>query len=191
MRVAISGSHSTGKTTLIAAFLRRHPDYAHEPEAFETLADDVELTESAGPTPESLRSLLEYTVSAVHGHGARQRVIFERSPVDYLAYAAASRGAWQPREVQDFLARFTPIVRASVRQLDVIAYLPVSTVGPVRRRGENRRFRRRVAVSLEHALLDDVYGLFGEGRPPQVVSLPSVPEKQLAELDRLVQTPET
>ena len=61
MRVAVSGSHSVGKSTLIAAFLSRHPEYAHEPEAFEVLADDVELTESGAPTPDGLLLLLNYT----------------------------------------------------------------------------------------------------------------------------------
>ena len=49
MRIAVSGSHSVGKSTLIAGFLSRHPEYAHEPEAFEVLADDVELARSPVP----------------------------------------------------------------------------------------------------------------------------------------------
>jgi hypothetical protein len=43
MRFAVSGSHGTGKRTLIAAFLDRRPGYLHEPEASETLADEIEL----------------------------------------------------------------------------------------------------------------------------------------------------
>ena len=175
-----------GKSTLIAGFLDRHHEYAHEPEAFELLADDVELTESGAPTPDGLLLLLNYTLAAVDSRAAQACVIFERSPVDYLAYAAASAGAWPRAEIQEFLRTQKPIVRASMRHLELVAYLPLPTAGPVRRREENKAFRRRVDACLRRALLDDRYELFAEGRPPRVVALPPAPEKQVAELSRLV-----
>ena len=184
MRVAVSGSHSVGKSTLIAGFLSRHPEYAHEAEAFEVLGDDIELTESGAPTPEGLLLLLNYTVAAVADRAAQARVMFERSPVDYLAYAAASARAWPPGEVQSFLRAQKPIVRASTRQLDLIVYLPLPTAGAVRRRGEDKAFRRRVDNCLRKALFDDRYGLFADGLPC-VVALPTDPEQQLRELSRL------
>jgi hypothetical protein len=190
VRVAVSGSHSVGKSTLIAGFLSLYPDYAHEPEAFEVLADDIELTRSGAPTPDGLLRLLSYTVAAVQSHAALARVMFERSPIDYLAYAAASGRAWQPGEARAFLRAQKPVVRTSIRQLDLIAYLPLSTTEAVRRRGEDKRFRRRVDAWLRRALLDDEYELFADGRPPQVVALPPNPEKQLTELGRLVQSPD-
>ena len=55
MRVAVSGSHSTGKSTLIAAFVDLRPQYLYEPEAYETLADDVALTAAEGPSPDGLQ----------------------------------------------------------------------------------------------------------------------------------------
>ena len=39
MRVAISGTHGCGKSTLIDAFLLDHRDYLHEPEPYEALQD--------------------------------------------------------------------------------------------------------------------------------------------------------
>ena len=189
MRVAVSGSHSVGKSTLIAGFLSRHPDYAHEPEAFEVLADDVELTESGAPTPEGLLLLLNYTLAAVEGRAGQARVVFERSPADYLAYAAASARAWQPGETQRFLRTHKPIVRASMRHLDLVAYLPLPAAGPVRRRGEDGAFRRRVDACLRDTLLDDKYELLTDGRLPRVVALPPAPQKQLQELSRLAHGP--
>jgi hypothetical protein len=186
VRVAVSGSHSVGKSTLIAGFLARHPEYAHEPEAFEVLADDIQLTPSGGPTPEGLLLLLNYTLAAVDSRAAQPHVIFERSPVDYLAYAAASARAWPPDEAQEFLRAQKPLVRASMRLLELVAYLPLPTAGPARRRGESRAFRRRVDACLRRALFDDRYALFDDARPPRVVALPPAPESQLGELSTLV-----
>jgi len=187
LRVAVSGSHGVGKSTLIASLLNQHPEYAHEPEAFEVLGDDIDITESGAPTAEGLRRLLEYTVSAVECRATQAHVVFERSPVDYLGYAAASGGAWPQGEIERFLAAQTPIVRASVVNLDLIAYLPLPSARPVGRPGETKAFRRRVDACLRRALLDDAYEIFPDRRSPRVVSLPSTPERQLGVLSRLLQ----
>ena len=182
MRIAVSGSHSTGKSTLIAAFLDRCPGCLHEPEAFETLGDDVELTEAGEPAPDGLAALLRYTVSRLEGHEPGARVVFERSPADYLAYAAASRGAAWKAARREFLATHVPIVRKALERLDVIAYLPVSATGPAQARpGEDARFRRRVDECLRRALLDDEYDLFA-GRGPVVRELPARADQRLAAL---------
>jgi hypothetical protein len=185
MRLAISGSHATGKSTLIAAFLAKRPEYRHEPEAFETLGDDVELGDSGEPTVEGLRTLLEYTVSAVESRASDACVVFERSPVDYLAYAAASREARRGSATAEFLSAQVPIVKASLRALDLIAYLPVSPDGLEGRAGEDAGFRRRVDRCLRRALLEDEHDLLDDPDAPAVVELPPQPEQRLAELIRL------
>src|SRR5262245_59540715 len=126
MRVAVSGSHGTGKSTLIAAFLERRPEYVHEPEAYELLGDDVGLTAQGGPTPEGLEELLRHTLATLSGLSPGARVIMERSPVDYLAYAAASARAWTPRAVSTFVEAQAPGVRDALDHLDLIAFVPVS-----------------------------------------------------------------
>ena len=182
MRIAVSGSHSTGKSTLIAAFVARRPQYVYEPEAYEVLADEITLIPSEGPDPEGLTALLEYTISVLANHRPGASVIFERSPVDYLAYAGASR-SMTDTERADFMRVHVPAVRDSLRDLDLIVLLPVSRSGPIDARpGENERFRDRVDELLRRALIDDDHNLF-EGRDaPVVVELSPSPERQLAEL---------
>jgi hypothetical protein len=182
LRVAVTGSHGTGKSTLIAAFLARHPHYLHEPEAFESLADDIDLT-SEGPTADGLTALLDHTISALAVHSPGTFVVFERSPVDYLAYAAASR-SWPRGSVASFLETVVPRVGLSLHNLDLIVLLPISKAFPVRE-GEDPHFRRRVDEALRCALVDDDYNLFQDQDSPRVVELPPSSEGQLAELIRL------
>jgi len=181
--VAVSGSHGTGKSTLIAAFLDRRPEYAHEPEAFEVLADEIALTASEGPTVDGLEALLRYTLLLVEGHAPGSRVVFERSPADYLAYAAAGRRGWSARSRAGFIERHAAGVRAAMRRLDLVVLLPVCRGGPARA-GEGGRFRRRVDEELRRALIDDEHGLFDAGGP-RVVEMPPLPERWLGELLRL------
>lgn len=76
-----------------------------------------------------------------------------------------------------------PLVRESVRKLDLIVLLPVAA-GVGGRPGEDPRFRRRVDDRLRRARIDDDYGVFGEDAPA-VVELSAVPERQLVDLLRL------
>jgi hypothetical protein len=156
-----------------------------EAEAYEILADDIDFASPDTPTADGLEALLRYTVAAVGAHPAGATVVSERSPVDYLAYAAASRRVWDPGTVEDFLMKCVPIVRGSLRHLDIIVLLPVSRRGPIEgRAGEDDKFRKRVDRRLRSALIDDDYDLFEDGLP-KVVALPPDPGQQLAELLRL------
>jgi len=185
VRVAVSGSHGTGKSTLIAAFVDLRPEYRYEPEAYETLADDIPLTSSEGPSPEGLRSLLDFTIAAI-SERSEACVVFERSPIDYLAYASACRDAWSGPTTREFLAAAVPAVRTSLRHLDLIALLPVSDA--VRARpDEDERFRKRVDERLRRALIDDDFDLFDDRDLPRVVELSPLPARQIAELMRLTE----
>jgi len=182
LRIAVAGSHSTGKSTLIAAFLAKRPSYLYEPEAFEFLADEVELTESEGPTPEGLELLLEHSVAAVGRYRHGDSVVFERSPMDYLAYAAASRRSWPSGSIEGFLSKHITLVQAALSDLDLVVFLPVVSNGIQLREGENRGFRRRVDASLRSALVDDEYDVLGGSGSPRVVELPGNPLRQLSRL---------
>lgn len=186
MRIAVSGSHSTGKSTLIAAFARKRPHYVFEPEAYEALADEVTLMPSEGPDPESLAALLEFTAAVLAEHSPGSSVIFERSPVDYLAYASAT-DSFTDSERAEFMREFAPVVRDAVRDLELIVLLPVSTQGPITSRpGEDEAFRQRVDDELRRALIDDDHDLFA-GCDVLVVELSPFPDQQLAELLRLTE----
>ena len=187
MRVAVSGSHGTGKSTLIAAFVERRPQYVYEPEAFETVGDDIDLDESGGPTSEGLHRLLDHTAGVVAAHAPGACVVHERSPVDYLAYAAASRRGWGREGIEGFLDRHVPLVRSCLRHLDLIAFVPVSAEGPRGRPGEDARFRRRVDEELRRALIDDEYDLMAAGDGLRIVELSPTPACRLDELLRLTQ----
>ena len=182
MRIAICGSHSTGKSTLISRFLARCSDYASEPEAFEVLGDEIDLMPTEGPDGEGLSALVDYTVSVLEQYPRGASVIFERSPVDYLAYATASLSI-SDSERSDFLSSALPAIRATLPHLDFLVLLPVS--GEIRGRpGEDESFRFRVDDKLRQALIDDIYDLFGNPHSPEVVELPASPDQQLVELIR-------
>src|SRR5688500_8701441 len=89
MRIAISGTHCCGKSTLIDNFLSLYPNFTHEPEAYEALQDEHGEVFSADPVAEDYYRQLEYCVGRLQQYGSGDCVIFERCPADYLAYLLA------------------------------------------------------------------------------------------------------
>ena len=86
MRVGISGTHGTGKTTLAGALGRRLPGHVLADEPYYLLADEG-YEFGFPPSPEDYRALLARSVQSLRApHPA---IVFDRTPLDYLAYLTA------------------------------------------------------------------------------------------------------
>lgn len=123
MRIAVSGSHCTGKSTLIDEFLRAHTEFAHEPEAYTVLTEEFGEDFSAEPCVEDFRRQLEFNVERLKQYRRGTRVIFERCPIDFLAYIECV-GCTDPILVDS-------VVEEVIQNLDLIVYLPTDpTIEP-------------------------------------------------------------
>jgi hypothetical protein len=87
MRVGISGTHGTGKTTLAEALGARLPGHVVAGEPY-YLLEEQGYEFGFPPSPEDFRALLTCSVRCLTD--GRPDVIFDRTPLDYLAYLAAT-----------------------------------------------------------------------------------------------------
>lgn len=92
MRVAVSGTHCCGKGTVIDEFLLTHPDYAHEPEPYAALEEDYSEVFAAEPSLDDFHRQFEFNVDRLRRYRPGERVIYERSPADFLAYMNEEEG---------------------------------------------------------------------------------------------------
>src|ERR1041385_3309800 len=116
MRIAVSGTHGVGKSTLIDEFLRLHPDFEHEPEPYAVLVEDYGEEFSAEPCVEDFLRQLEFNLERLGQHVAREDVIYERCPVDFVAYLSVL----DPNSTHTLWDR----VSEAMQRLDLIVYLP-------------------------------------------------------------------
>jgi hypothetical protein len=89
MRVGISGTHGTGKTTLAQALGVRWPSYVTAYEPYYLLEEEG-YEFAFPPAPEDYRALLTRSVQSLTGPSLPPEVIFDRTPLDYLAYLTAT-----------------------------------------------------------------------------------------------------
>ena len=90
MRIAICGSHLVGKTTLAQALAGALPGHELVPEPYHLLEEEgYEFTEM--PSVDDFERQLERSLSCLQESGAN--ALFDRCPLDILAYLSAHRDA--------------------------------------------------------------------------------------------------
>jgi len=170
MRIAVSGTHSVGKSSLIDRFLSVHPDFEHEDEPFYELQEMGEAFESE-PTIDDFIRQLEFSRERLRNYQSGDDVIFERSPVDFLAYILAleelGRGDSISRHLSaSFIESATAIAGSAVRLLDLILFLPIedsrSWEIPA---SEDLELRVAVDGRLSAILMDNELDLFSANTP--------------------------
>jgi predicted ATPase len=117
MRIAISGSHRTGKSTLIAELAANLPAYSVVEEPYHLLEEDG-YEASHPPSLEDLEAQLERATQELTEAG--ESVLLDRCPIDILAYAAVHDDSdavdwdgWLPR------------VREALEALDGVVFVPI------------------------------------------------------------------
>src|SRR5580692_12564345 len=118
MRVGISGAHGTGKTTLAGALSARLPGHV-------TVDEPYYLLEEEGydfgfpPSLEDYRALLARSLQSLSSPPLLPGIVFDRTPLDYLAYLAAT-GA-DPSDEASAAA-----LRPAFAGLDLLVITPVT-----------------------------------------------------------------
>jgi hypothetical protein len=126
MRVAISGTHCCGKSTLIDQFLLAHPDFTHEPEPYTVLEQDYSEVFAAEPSPDDFYRQLEFNLDRLRRYQSGQRVIFERSPGDFLAYMLALNDVGRGEGTTRLIERSLGMVMEAIQLLDLIVFLSLN-----------------------------------------------------------------
>jgi predicted ATPase len=147
VRVAFSGSHRVGKTTLVERVAERLPGYATVDEPYYLLEEDgYEAAEV--PTIEDFEAQLVRSLAALDEGG--RNVLFDRCPVDVLAYLLEHDDA-AAFESEEWLDR----IRDAVETLDLIVFVPIEEVDRIALAPhEDAGLRRAVHDRLRDLLID-------------------------------------
>ena len=99
MRIGISGTHGTGKTTLAGELSAHLPGHITADEPYYLLEEEG-YEFGFPPTHDDYRALLTRSLRSLTEPSPLPAVIFDRTPLDYLAYLAAT-GADAEREADN------------------------------------------------------------------------------------------
>jgi len=167
MRIVVSGTHSSGKSTLISDFALARPEFVVLDDPYE-LIDEPDAAGAA-----SFVKQLQLASDRLIELSPGDSVIAERGPLDFLAYLIAldelGRGG-----TGDIVRELAAVAERAMRGVDLLVLLPpASTVDDE----EDPVLRTAMADALIE-LIDDV-DLVG---PARVIELTGAPDQRLHQL---------
>jgi hypothetical protein len=154
VRIAVSGTHVTGKSTLVTALGERLPHHTVVPEPYEVLA--ARGHEFAHP-PEVDDFVIQLKQSLLNLQRRSANRIFDRCPLDFVGYILARQGTGR----FDLNTWREPIARA-MQSLDLVIAVHADPVHDPAIAAEDVAFRLAVDDLLREIVDGDGYDLCGD-----------------------------
>jgi len=155
MKIAVSGAHRTGKTTLVEELCRALPTYEAVDEPYHLLEEEGHEF-AAMPCLEDFELQLARSIESIVE--AEEDRIFDRCPADILAYLITHRDS-DGFDVE----RWLPRVRRAMERLDLVVIVPIEQPDRVTvSEPDDAALRRVVDEEIREIVLEDRWE-FGVG----------------------------
>ncbi|RKG63581.1 hypothetical protein D7V80_30050 [Corallococcus sp. CA054B] len=153
MRIAMSGTHRVGKSTLMEDLGEELPGYRIVDEPYHLLEEEGYAFTSP-PCLEDFVEQLRRSMDLLEEEDTRN-VLFDRSPLDFLGYLLTHEDS-DAFDVEEWLTR----IRSTLKTLDLVVFVPIEERDRIRLPAhEDSQRRREVDEKLAWLLLDDPYEL--------------------------------
>ena len=171
MRMAVSGTHFMGKTTLIEDFIKKHSNYKYEIEPYYKLEEEQTMELSLKPSLESLHEQFDYSIELLNKHKNERAIIFDKCPIDFIAYSMGvlDQGATDIND-SEISERF-PEVKEALNNLDLIVFLPITKEHLIEYTEENPAYRKTVDQFFKKIYRDDIFDIFPSYNHPKIIEI--------------------
>ena len=129
MRICVSGTSCLGKTTFINDFIEEWPMYKTPENTYRHLLKDG--NHSKRTSKEVQWAILNYMLDNMQDSNNGDHVIYDRGPLDNLMYTIWAHSKNIGGIDSEFVQKCVPLVRESMKMLDIIFFIPVTKVSPV------------------------------------------------------------
>ena len=172
-----------GKSTLAEDFAENHPEFVLEAEPYHVLQEQFGIVFAEEPTQESFMTQLEYSLERIKAYERKDNVIFDRCPIDSIAYLMYVSKRDFGHTALNHLSDLMPEIAKSIERLELIVFLPIVERQEIMPRSdEDENFRLQVDHYFKQIYREDIYGLFS-GQQPEVVELWGNRQSRLARLE--------
>ena len=191
MRIAISGSHSLGKSTLVWDWVKQHPQYTREEEPFRALDSemyDIQFRQESNRLHNGIQ--MYYNASRVNLYSSiNDCVIFDRAPVDYIAYSQYTADK-QTTDIDDaFVSAMVPRVKETLQRLDLVVFVPMTDRWPVEMEDDGIRpvdlpYRAEVDAIFKQIYRGERFSVMPAINRPKLIELWGSREQRLERLQQ-------
>lgn len=128
MRLSVSGTANTGKSTLIKDIVQRWPIYTNPHVSYRDIIKSKNFTHSKQTNKDTQWAILNYMVDEMQKYDKNSNVIFDRNPLDNFVYTLWAEARGDGNIDLEFVQKCIPIIRESMKMLDIIFWIPFSGI---------------------------------------------------------------
>lgn len=176
MRIVVSGTHASGKSTLISDFALRHP-------GFTVLADPFDSLDEESDSPGAVMFARQLRIAADRlGEETATDLIAERGPIDFLAYLLALADGTGSEPSERLIERARALIADAMRRIDLLVVLPLSARDGIRVGPDEDPALRDAMNDILLELIDDP-DLVGS---TEVIEITGDPRARLERLEQAI-----
>lgn len=120
MRIAFSGTANSGKTTMLKSFLYTWKTYETPTNTYREVLEERGLNHSSNTNTETQTVILDFLVDQVQGKKVTDNVVYDRCPLDAVAYTMWANGKGIEGFTDEFVKKQITMSREALRSLDII-----------------------------------------------------------------------
>ena len=120
MRIAFSGTGNSGKSTMVKSFLHTWKQYVTPEKTYRDILKEENLTHSTETSIDTQNKILDFMVDQVTGYSKDDKVVFDRCPLDNLAYTLWCNEKKKEGFTREFVTKQIKLMKESMRCLDII-----------------------------------------------------------------------
>ena len=129
MRIAVTGSACQGKSTLIQDMLKEWPSMTVPESSYRDIIKNNSQSHSKHTDEDTQWKILNHMCETQQQYRKNDNVIFDRCPLDNIVYSMWAN--FHGNISDEFIEKCIPIVSESMRFIDIIFFLPITSVAPV------------------------------------------------------------
>lgn len=192
MRVAISGTHSQGKSTFCRDFLSCHPEYKFEDEPYRAIKDKHEILFGDHQTQHHVNLQLEHCIRQVKKYQQGDCVIFDRPPSDYIPYSDYTAQNARTDIDSNYVRSLYDKVKPVMSLLDLIVFIPMTDEYKIELEDDGHRpiddfYRNWVDEAFKAMYRENYHQILPSDKPPCVVEITGPREQRVTQLKRIIE----
>lgn len=168
MKIAISGTHNVGKTTLAEALHDSLPGYEYRTEPYYELSE-TGYAFAETPSADDYLVQLKHSIKQISSRDTQ--IIFDRSPIDLLAYIRATGDDELVSELYDE-------VEQAMKNIDLLVFVPIEE--PDRIEGSENEL-----PELRHDVNDILHEWISDLETANIIVTGSTANRQKLVLDQM------
>jgi len=131
MRICISGTANIGKSTLIKDFINKWEIYKTPKTSYRDVIKDKNYPHNKNCNKEGQWAIMNHMIDDLQKYNKTDNILFDRGPLDCLVYSiwAYEKGSSDIDKI--FIDKLIPLVKESMKHIDLIFFLPVTKLSPV------------------------------------------------------------